>query len=164
MSAELKPCPFCGSCDIKLVGHRNAGSGWHAGETVYSIDCMGCTASFANRYKREILVEQWNRRAQPAEEVQPVVKHTCAARHHTLAEPQDCDWPVCGCDPHATKVIEALQESGALYTHPPAADAETVRKALELAIENLEVANRCMDFGDVLPGLKAALAASKEKP
>jgi hypothetical protein len=26
--------------------------------------------------------------------------------------PQDCDWPFCGCDPHATKVIEALQEMG----------------------------------------------------
>jgi len=26
--------------------------------------------------------------------------------------PQDCDWPTCGCDPYATKVIEALQEGG----------------------------------------------------
>lgn len=37
----------------------------------------------------------------------------CKARagnmgHH---ESQDCDWPVCGCDPHADKVIESLQES-----------------------------------------------------
>jgi hypothetical protein len=23
---------------------------------------------------------------------------------------QDCDWPMCGCDPHADKVIAALQE------------------------------------------------------
>lgn len=26
--------------------------------------------------------------------------------------PQDCDWPYCGCDETATKVIEALQEQG----------------------------------------------------
>lgn len=32
----------------------------------------------------------------------------------------DCDWPVCGCDPYADKVIAALQESGLLrpYTRP----------------------------------------------
>lgn len=28
--------------------------------------------------------------------------------------PQDCDWPLCGCDPHAEKVIAALQECGLL--------------------------------------------------
>jgi hypothetical protein len=27
---------------------------------------------------------------------------------------QDCDWPFCGCDPHATKVIGTLQECGML--------------------------------------------------
>ena len=26
-------------------------------------------------------------------------------------DPVDCDWPFCGCDPHADKVIEAIQES-----------------------------------------------------
>ena len=31
-------------------------------------------------------------------------------------DPQDCDWPGCGCDPNADKVIAALQESG--YLHP----------------------------------------------
>ena len=41
----------------------------------------------------------------------------CGARKQGTAggnEPADCDWPVCGCDPYATKVIEALQESGKL--------------------------------------------------
>ena len=28
-------------------------------------------------------------------------------------DPQDCNWPVCGCDPSASRVIEALEESGA---------------------------------------------------
>ncbi len=26
----------------------------------------------------------------------------------TADPPQDCDWPVCGCDPYAAKVIDAL--------------------------------------------------------
>jgi|SRR5580693_1235653 hypothetical protein len=37
----------------------------------------------------------------------------CRARP-TADPPQDCDWPVCGCDPYADKVIGALEESGAL--------------------------------------------------
>lgn len=30
--------------------------------------------------------------------------------------PQDCDWPICGCDPYANKVIEALIESGQIIS------------------------------------------------
>ena len=26
--------------------------------------------------------------------------------------PQDCEWPTCGCDPYANKVIDALREEG----------------------------------------------------
>lgn len=29
----------------------------------------------------------------------------------TADTPQDCDWPWCGCDPHADKVIAAIQEN-----------------------------------------------------
>lgn len=36
----------------------------------------------------------------------------CAGRKQSLPEPGECDWPSCGCDPHATKVIEALIEQG----------------------------------------------------
>jgi len=38
----------------------------------------------------------------------------------TADPPQDCDWPVCGCDPYADKVIEALQESRKLAPPPTA--------------------------------------------
>lgn len=27
-------------------------------------------------------------------------------------DPPECDWPTCGCDPAANKVIEALEEAG----------------------------------------------------
>lgn len=42
---------------------------------------------------------------------------SCAARRQGSAggnDPAECDWPVCGCDPYADKVIAALQESGRL--------------------------------------------------
>jgi len=39
-------------------------------------------------------------------------KYECAARKQALPEPAECNWPFCACDPHAEKVIEALQESG----------------------------------------------------
>lgn len=41
--------------------------------------------------------------------------YQCAARKAGTAggnSPQDCNWPFCGCDPHAEKVLEAIQESG----------------------------------------------------
>lgn len=37
---------------------------------------------------------------------------TCAARKSQLPEPADCDWPHCGCDEHAARVLEALAEEG----------------------------------------------------
>lgn len=32
--------------------------------------------------------------------------------------PPDCDWPMCGCDPYANKVIAALEESDVLKSIP----------------------------------------------
>jgi len=44
-------------------------------------------------------------------------KFACAARRYSGPDGDDCAWPGCGCDPYADKVIEALQESGALKEH-----------------------------------------------
>lgn len=43
---------------------------------------------------------------------QPAFK--CKARSANMGanDPQECDWPMCECDPYADKVIAALQESG----------------------------------------------------
>ena len=46
----------------------------------------------------------------------------CAARHAGTAggnHPQDCNWPFCGCDPAASRVLEAVEESGRLERLPP---------------------------------------------
>lgn len=37
--------------------------------------------------------------------------------------PTDCDWPFCGCDPHADRVIAALEESGVVLVKPTEAAA-----------------------------------------
>lgn len=37
----------------------------------------------------------------------------CGARQRNVGpDIQDCDWPVCGCDPYANKVLDAIAESG----------------------------------------------------
>jgi flagellar biosynthesis/type III secretory pathway protein FliH len=41
----------------------------------------------------------------------------CAQR--TADPPQDCDWPTCGCDDYASKVIAALQESVSMTEDRP---------------------------------------------
>jgi transcriptional regulator with XRE-family HTH domain len=42
-----------------------------------------------------------------------LAKSSCKVREAGMTDPpQDCDWPFCGCDEHATKVIDTLQECG----------------------------------------------------
>lgn len=44
--------------------------------------------------------------------LQPATTHECKARKSACDPPQDCDWPFCGCDPVADRVIEAIEDSG----------------------------------------------------
>jgi hypothetical protein len=44
---------------------------------------------------------------------------SCSASKQGTAggnDPADCNWPLCGCDPHAEKVINALAEAGYMRT------------------------------------------------
>jgi hypothetical protein len=38
-------------------------------------------------------------------------RFTCGA-NRTADPPEDCGWPTCGCDPYASEVLTALEESG----------------------------------------------------
>jgi hypothetical protein len=67
---ELLPCPFCGG-PATLALHKGIGKGIsHRGDDVWSIDCAGdrdknisgCGASAVNRYKKELIISEWNRR------------------------------------------------------------------------------------------------------
>lgn len=51
--------------------------------------------------------------AQSAAPVGEPERWKCGARQrHIGPEIQDCDWPVCGCDPYASKVLDAIDENG----------------------------------------------------
>lgn len=62
----------------------------------------------------------------------------CAAIAQGTTDPADCDWPVCGCDPAATKVIVTLQESGWLS---PNEKNEYARKVREQVLREVRAGN-----------------------
>lgn len=55
MSAELKPCPFCGCHGIDFITHN------HQRHTIKCQDCPGRAEFFSS--DSEQAVEAWNRRA-----------------------------------------------------------------------------------------------------
>lgn len=60
---DLKPCPFCGSKDIRIVCHLHAGRGmFHLDDDIYSIGCFICGASVPSRYEQSGLIKDWNKR------------------------------------------------------------------------------------------------------
>jgi Lar family restriction alleviation protein len=61
---EFKPCPFCGGTDIRCDKHHNT-SYERSEKFVWSMCCYSCGATFPNRYRRELLLEAWNRRTDP---------------------------------------------------------------------------------------------------
>ena len=56
--------------------------------------------------------------------------YECRARIGRAPDPQDCNWPLCGCDPHADKVIAALEESGILNVTAAAEERDKLRREL----------------------------------
>ena len=67
MSAELKPCPFCGGTDIKIDRHIESRS--PTGE-LFTMCCCDCGATFPGRYRRELLVNAWNKRVDTSKPTQ----------------------------------------------------------------------------------------------
>lgn len=91
----------------------------------------------------------------------------CAARRQALPEPADCNWPDCGCDPHATKVIEALLEqgwSGPRVPQPNLLGRETVRESQNDSIKREiaydQILTLARELGDVTEKL---MASEKER-
>ena len=63
MTEDFKPCPFCGGADIRSDNHGKVSRDpMHRDDDVWSMCCYGCGATFPNRYRRELLIEAWNRR------------------------------------------------------------------------------------------------------
>jgi len=69
-----------------------------------------------------------------------LTRFRCKAREAGSAggsDPQDCDWPFCGCLPEASAVLEAVEESGRFV---PRAEAELLRAELAAARQRFEAA------------------------
>ena len=93
----------------------------------------------------------------------------CQARPYGTGggDPQDCGWPMCGCDPHADKVIAALEESGiTLSASSPSPVAYITKVALKnwLTGQNAEQHTFMRDGGDLrVPLYTASPSPSAEK-
>jgi hypothetical protein len=91
-------------------------------------------ADFKFAATKEFLAEVWAGKHGDFADVSltaltPASSAVCAARSQGSAggnDPADCDWPFCGCDPHADKVLAALQECGWSTPASSAVEGETV--------------------------------------
>ena len=66
--SELKPCPFCGSENIKHHHYSNQPY------QQYIVRCKNCGARII-KASLELAFEAWNRRAEPVERTAKVIKH-----------------------------------------------------------------------------------------
>lgn len=94
--------------DSVLIRAEFLGQRWN--EVKVAIKSLGSVTNYEGEAQISIPMEVLAARAADA-------PWKCKAQR-TADPPQDCDWPVCGCDPYADKVIAALQESGKLADAP----------------------------------------------
>lgn len=64
----------------------------------------------------------------------------CMGLKQALPEPGECNWPDCGCDPHATAVIESLIEQG---WSPPALSHSSTDRHCEFCHVPMAAADCC---------------------
>lgn len=62
MKNELKPCPFCGSCEIEILGANRA----------YCAHCAECGAVLPVSRTKKQAADAWNKRADAARSAKPL--------------------------------------------------------------------------------------------
>ena len=62
MKNELKPCPFCGSCEIEILGANRA----------YCTHCAECGAVLPVSRTKKQAADAWNKRADAARSTKPL--------------------------------------------------------------------------------------------
>lgn len=55
---KLKPCPFCGEKDVRLIEHALLGQG----NKEYYVNCLCGARFYSFRYKKQAM-DAWNKRA-----------------------------------------------------------------------------------------------------
>ncbi len=56
MKAELKPCPFCGSTNLKIVSYNSIAG------ACKMVECMDCFAQVPSRATKAEAIAAWNTR------------------------------------------------------------------------------------------------------
>lgn len=107
-ASEPPPIPMilhCPRCHAKHIDAPQPEKGW-SNPPHRSHECQSCQFVWRPADVPTVGVDKIETRGQHDSRSQ-----RCAGTIST-DPPQDCDWPFCGCDHHATKVLEALQECG----------------------------------------------------
>ena len=91
--SDLLPCPFCGDTAPEL----------YRDDSRHRVQCGSCGGQSNGFDLAKKAADAWNRRLFPPK---------CLAKGPSPGEPPECNWPDCGCDSHAMRVIEALLEQG----------------------------------------------------
>lgn len=115
---EFKCCPFCGSNDVEKALLPHPGG--------FFVECQSCAASTDERPLLADAVELWNRRAQPAEEVQVEAKSVTVHKRIdalcTAANTPDGDY-----FDASTNLMLAVRELLVTLGHPHAFDIDAAR-------------------------------------
>lgn len=61
-TVAMLPCPFCGGEHIKMTSHKGYRARMSPTGEIWTMRCYNCGATFPNRYEKELLVSQWNKR------------------------------------------------------------------------------------------------------
>lgn len=83
----------------------------------------------------------------------------CMGRKQSLPEPGECNWPDCGCDDRATKVIESLLEQGWLGPQ----EAQRLSADRDFFAEKLNVALGAKEKAEAALATSSAEIADAEK-
>jgi len=88
MNEKILPCPFCGGKDIRFDCHRS-----HLSPTgeIWSMGCFDCRAQFPNRYKKELLVKNWNTRHNLTEKLKRALRAAILKTNRTITKCTDYD-------------------------------------------------------------------------
>ncbi len=174
IETELKPCPFCGGTNVKLLPTRN--DEW----CVICPTVGGCCISTGQSPSKQVVIDAWNRRSSPVEPQGSVEDLVTAFGDANFAcgeytgdqESETYDQLSRDCDVAERKLRRAiahLQQRAEVSApnqpqagHVASGVTEADRAALLLAASALRDGDACLD--EAAAARLSALASSSERP